>query len=107
VRRIHVTRKTAQIAREMKNYHLDILGFNESRWTRSGKIEISSGETIIYSGGTDNNHSSGVAIVMTNEAAIALLILEWSTVSDRIISAQFLSKHSHHASVRSNKRCTG
>ena len=33
----------------MQNYNLDILGINECRWTESGKLKLTSGESVIYS----------------------------------------------------------
>ena len=37
----------AQIAREMENYQLDILGISECRWTGAGRMQMVSGQTII------------------------------------------------------------
>ena len=59
--------KTAQVVKEMRRYNLDILGISECRWTGSGKIRTSTGETILYSGRQDEHHY-GVAIIMTKEA---------------------------------------
>lgn len=41
--------KTSQIASEMNQYNLSLIGLSETRWTQSGKTHLSSGETIIYS----------------------------------------------------------
>ena len=68
VRTMYSIGKTAQVVSEMHRYNLDILGINECRWTGSGKIRTSIGETILYSGRQDDHHSSGVAIIMTKEA---------------------------------------
>ena len=83
--------KTAQTVREMRKYHLDILGVSECRWTGSGKTKTSTGETILYSGREDGHHSSGVAIILTKE--VTRTLEEWTPVSDRIITARFWSKH--------------
>ena len=64
VRTMYATGKSAQVMREMRRYHLDILGISECRWTGSGKIRTQTGETIIYSGRPDDHHSNGVAIAM-------------------------------------------
>lgn len=82
--------KTAQVCRQMRMYKLDILGVSECRWTSFGKLQTQTGETIIYSGHEDQHHH-GVAIIMSKEAAGALL--EWKPVSERIIVARFNSKH--------------
>ena len=50
-----------------------------------------SGETIIYSGRMDDNHSSGVAILISKR--VARTIDEWSPISDRIITVRFWSRH--------------
>ena len=49
------------------------------------------GENIIFAGRNDNQHQSGVAIMMSKEAFRALE--SWNPVSDRIITARFYSKH--------------
>uniref|UniRef100_A0A0L8GLK7 Endonuclease/exonuclease/phosphatase domain-containing protein n=1 Tax=Octopus bimaculoides TaxID=37653 RepID=A0A0L8GLK7_OCTBM len=40
----------------MNNYHLDLHGITEARWTNYGKQKTSSGETIIWSGKQDDTH---------------------------------------------------
>lgn len=83
------TSRSAQIAKEMKQYDISILGISEARWTGSGKITCNS-ETIIYSG-KDQDHQSGVAIMMSKETSKTLI--EWYPVNDRILYARFDSKH--------------
>ena len=39
--------KSAQIAKEIQNYNLDILGISEWRWTESGKLKLTSGKSVI------------------------------------------------------------
>ena len=60
---MHVIAKSAQMAKEMQNYNLDVLAIIECRWTESGKLKITSGEPVIYSGREDGMHRSGVAIM--------------------------------------------
>ena len=55
--------KSAKIAKEMQNYNLDVLAIIECRWTESGKLKLTSGESVIYSGREDEMHRSGVAIM--------------------------------------------
>ena len=47
------TGKLAQVTSEMRRYKLDILGVSESRWTGSGRLTTSTGETVLYSGRDD------------------------------------------------------
>ncbi|KAL9958257.1 hypothetical protein ACROYT_G035251 [Oculina patagonica] len=91
VRTMYSTGKTAQVCREMANYKVEILGISESRWTGSGQVRTQTGENIIFAGRNDNQHQSGVAIMMSKEASRALE--SWNPVRDRIITARFNSKH--------------
>ena len=68
VRTMHMIGKSAQIAKEMQNFNLDILGISKCRWTESGKLKLASGESVIYSGREDGMHRSGVAIMMSKHA---------------------------------------
>ena len=65
---MYSTSKTAQIVKGMGNYHLDILGISECRWTGYGKMNTKNdkGEnyTIIHSGQKDTHHM-GVALMAT------------------------------------------
>ena len=83
--------KSAQIAKEMQSYNLDILGISECRWAESGKLKLTSGESVIYSVGEDGMHRSGVAIMMSKHAEASLM--EWQPISDRIIMVRFYSKY--------------
>ena len=47
---MYETGKTIQVAREMKNYKIGVLGLNETRWLQSGQLRLSSGEQLLYSG---------------------------------------------------------
>ena len=49
--------KSAQIAAEMTAYNLSILGFCETTWIESGCIQLSTEQTVIYSGHEDANAS--------------------------------------------------
>ena len=64
VRTMYQTGKLAQVTAEMRRYNLHILGISESRWTGSGRVVTSTGETVLYSGREDNNHDEGVAIIL-------------------------------------------
>lgn len=47
VRNLYQMRKTQQLAREMRRYKVDIGEISENRWTKSGKINLTTGE--VYS----------------------------------------------------------
>ena len=57
--------------------------------TRSGKIRLATGESLIYPGleEEDAPHTEGVGLKLSKSAAGALL--EWKTFSSRIFSAKF------------------
>lgn len=89
IRTLYQYGKLAQLLREVDNYRLDILGIREMRWTGSNKM-TSEGKTIIYSGHNDQ-HVSGVGLVLNEHAAKALI--RWKPVNDRIITTRFQSWH--------------
>ena len=90
VKTMYQLSKTAQVINEMKRCHLNILGISECRWTGAGRIKSSDGFTIIHSG-KDEEHSSGVALILSKDAAKSLI--EWEPISDRLIRARFDSKY--------------
>jgi hypothetical protein len=67
--------KVAQIAAEMRNYKLTLLGLYETRWTLSGQQRLVTGETILYSGHEEDGapHTQGVALMLGKEAQKALI----------------------------------
>ena len=79
-------------AREMERYKLDILGLSEVRWTSSGAVVLSSGQTLLFSGpqSENDNHQHGVGILLNKKAKSSLM--EWNPISEIIIMARFMSK---------------
>ena len=73
--------KSAQIAKEMQNHNLDILGISECRWTESGKLRLISEELVVYYGQEDGMHWCRVAIMMTKHAE-STLMETWQPISD-------------------------
>lgn len=55
--------KAAQVAKEMKQNRVEILGVSEARW-KSGKLVLADGTTVIYSGRKDGLHQEGVALML-------------------------------------------
>jgi hypothetical protein len=90
VRTMYALGKTAIVAKEMKRYHLDVLGISEVRWTGFGEVRVTTGESFLYSG-SEEQHHRGVGLMLSPEARKCLI--KWNPVSERIISARFNSKH--------------
>ena len=67
VRTMNETGRCALIAKEMRNYSIDMLGISEARWNQSGMIPLSTGEEVLYSGNENENdrHTKGVAIMLS------------------------------------------
>ena len=84
--------RTFQVAREMKNYKIGILGLSETRWLQTGQLRLSSGEQLLYSGHTEAGapHTEGVALMLGPEAQRALI--GWEPVKSRIVTAKFITK---------------
>ena len=90
VRTLYQTGKLAQTVEEMHKYQLKMLAVQETRWTGSGKRYLATGDTIIWSGRSDNNHLQGVALMLDKEASRALL--EWNPVNERVLYVRLNSK---------------
>ena len=88
---MYETGRAAQVVGEMERYKVNILGVSEMRWTDSGILTLSSGETVCYSGRMDGLHQEGVGIIMDKAAKKSLL--GWEPVNSRIIRARFFSKY--------------
>jgi len=76
---MYETGKTAQLATEMKNYRLSILGISESRWTGSGQRRLITAELLLFSGHEKENapHTQGVALMLSRTAQRALIGSTW------------------------------
>jgi hypothetical protein len=92
VRTMYETGKTAQVAAEMRNCNLTVLGISESRWTGSGQKRLTSGEMLLYSGHEEENapHTQGVALMLSKTAQGALV--GWEAHGPRIVKATFRTK---------------
>ena len=77
---------------EMNNSNVSLLTLCETRWTQSGQVRLSSGETILYSDREeeDAHHTEGVVQILTKEAQRPHISLQ--AVSSRIITAKFRAK---------------
>jgi hypothetical protein len=75
--------KLAQITSEINRINLHVLGVSESKWTWSGKIRTTTGETVIYSR-RDNNLHHGVAIIL--KKGVERRLLDWKPINNRLMS---------------------
>lgn len=91
VRTMYSAGKLAQVTSEMRRYNLDILGISESRWVGAGKIQTSTGETVLYSGREDDQHSEGVAIILKKGKERNLM--EWKPINSRLIKIRLRGRH--------------
>ncbi|XP_043922942.1 uncharacterized protein LOC122798228, partial [Protopterus annectens] len=92
VRTMYELSKAAQVAAEMRNNNLSLLGISETRWTGAGQCRLSTGELLLYSGHEDSEalHSQGVGLMLAKQAQRALI--GWEAHGPRIITASFRTK---------------
>ncbi|KAJ8346757.1 hypothetical protein SKAU_G00281580 [Synaphobranchus kaupii] len=92
IRTMFESGKTVQVAQEMRNYNISLLGLGETRWLQAGQMRLSSGERVLYSGHTEDGapHTEGVALMLAPEAQRSLI--GWEPVNSRIITAQFATQ---------------
>ncbi|XP_045165250.2 uncharacterized protein LOC123529108 [Mercenaria mercenaria] len=97
VRTMYEGGRSANVAKGMRSYNLQVLGLCKTRLINSSETRLGAGETLIYSGHkeADAPHTEGVGIVMSKEAAQALI--GWEPINSRILMAKFRT---------SNKRIT-
>ena len=60
MRTLYSIGRSAQLAREVDKYKIDVMGISECRWMGQGKVEMNTGESVIFSGREDNIHRHGV-----------------------------------------------
>ena len=84
--------KAAQVAAEMRNYQLTILGISEARWNGSGQTRLSTGELVLYSGQEEDGapHTHGVAFMLSKTAQKSLI--GWEAHGPRVITASFKTR---------------
>ena len=88
----------AQVIAEMKRYKLVILGISKSRWTRSGRMKTTTGDTVLYSGREDYLHHEGVAIIMRKE--MEKYLMEWKPVNSSIIQARLKGRPTNLSNIQ-------
>ena len=92
VRTMFEAGKTAQVAAEMRNYILTVLGISETGWTGSGQRRLATGMLLLYPGHKEDNapHAQGVALILPKTVQRALI--GWEAHGLRIIKATFQTK---------------
>jgi hypothetical protein len=103
------TGKAAQVAADMKAYHLYVLGISESRWTGSGKKKIPrTGERLLFSGHEKENalHTEGVDLMFSKTVQRALI--RWQAYGSCIILSLIQNKteknqHEHYTMLCPNQ----
>lgn len=81
--------RLSQVIREMNDYKLEFLELSETRWPEDGE-HTSSGELLLYSG-KRKHHENGVGLLLSK--TLKKCVLEWESVSKRIITARLNAKH--------------
>ena len=87
---MYETGKTIQVAREMKNYMIGVLGLSEIRWRQSEQLRLAFGEQLLYAGHIEGGWMEGVDLMLAPKAHAALT--GWEPVNSRIITAKFTTK---------------
>ena len=84
--------RTAQVAKDIRNYDVSLLGLSETRWLSTGQLRLASREKLLYSVHTEEGapHMGGVALMLTPQAQQAIIRRE--PVSSHIIRASFTTK---------------
>ncbi|XP_065261983.1 uncharacterized protein LOC135879876 [Emys orbicularis] len=92
VRTMYESRKTSQVAAEMRSNNLTLLGISEARWTQAGQRRLLTGELLLYSGHEESDapHTQGVGFMLSKQAERALI--GWEAHGSRIITASFRTK---------------
>ena len=89
VRTLNGVGKIQELTRELDRYRWDIIGLAETRWKNSGEVITDEGHKIVYSG-QEKYHQQGVDFIVRKELTTS--ILNYSTVSSRIISIRLASQ---------------
>lgn len=90
VRSLFMPGKLTNAEKEMERMNIDILGLSEVRWPGSGKQRTQKGY-IYYSGGSNNEHRHGTAVILTDK--IAESVVDFVPVNERIIFIKMKTTH--------------
>ena len=77
--------KEEEAVREMKKYHLDILGVSEAHLRGCGEKEVD-GVEMVYSGVTEGRVKGGVAVLISENFKVCAK--EWRCVNERLMKVR-------------------
>ena len=81
----------------MRRHDVHILGLSETNWNGNGSFETTSKHTVLFAG-KENGYSHGVAFILTNEIAGA--VIGYNPFNDRIISVR-INARPHNSIIQS------
>ena len=92
VRTMSEAGKAAQVAAEMRNDKIGVLGLSEMRWLKVGQFRFQTGEIVLYSGHEEEGaaHAEGVGFMLSKHANRSLI--GWEAHRARLIKASFSTK---------------
>jgi len=91
---LNCTGYVTALVRSLKVRHLSLVGITEARLTGSNSTLVE-GQTVLHSGVV--HHTHGVALVVDRKMARSLI--QWTPISDRLLSAPFTHRHGHMTAV--------
>jgi hypothetical protein len=74
----------------MKSYGLNILGMSEVRWSEFREMTTQDGTAFLYSGKPEGENVSREGVVMLLDKGARRSLIEWQTVSARIIYNMYI-----------------
>ena len=83
----------SQLAQEMRQYNVHIMGVSESRWTGRGRLTTTTGETVLYSERDDDQHHKRVAVILKKE--VEKCLMEWKPISGRLMKVRLKGKQAN------------
>lgn len=90
VRSMFQESKIHNTIQEMKRLKIDVMGISEMRWRgKEGKCCVSE-HTVYYTGNKDPQHRNGVEVILSKEAAGAVLRVRY--LSDRVLMVKLRDK---------------
>ena len=100
IRTTYEVGKAVQMAAQMNNYKISLLDLCDTRWTQTGQVRLSTGETLCTQATRKRKppsppspppppppHTEGAASFLTKKAQCVLI--SWEVVSSRLTTAMF------------------
>ena len=86
VRTMAETTWAEQVAKDMKEYEIKVLGIGETRWKGTGSVTLQSVEKVVY---VENDEEQRGEVAITMRARAKGALMEWTPIRKRIITARF------------------